>query len=507
MYENFYGFHTKPFSMLPDSEFFYRSKGHRFALSLLEYGLGDQTGFTIITGEIGSGKTTLLQYVLKYAQPSHTIGYITNTAELNNDLMRWISYAFGIANARESGVDAYASFVEFVRKRYSEGRDCVLIIDEAQLLDANTMESIRLLSNLNVGPQHVLKIILVGQPELLQTLARPDLIQFAQRVSANFHLKPLSLLETREYIRYRLRTAGGPEALLDETASDLVFIAGGGIPRQINILCDTALVYSYADSRRNVEVDTVISVLRDRSAARHIGSISIPANLDRAAIMRIIQQAREKEILASSEGDPNSAASLETGNVPIAARSATSSETGCKTSAKSSAAMGSQLENSSICAHHPRTVTDRAIGAASVTERTHVGSGSASQSLSASAEKPGSDVIQGTSSAHPREAPSTAKEVKLLEAEDRPTRKRENNLRPSKRLGLAPADDEADVRWGLTKSESKFPLVLWPTSDIARSSSRIRRRTLWIIGFVLFIGVLALGPRALGWISKVIPGM
>src|SRR5918994_2151392 len=182
MYEEFYGFRARPFSILPDADFLYLSKGHRFALSLLEYGLGSQTGFTVITGEIGSGKTTLVQYLLQNFAAEHTIGHITNTAELNTELLKWLLHAFGVQYSGENKVDLYQRLVDYIKQQYSEGHDCVLIIDEAQHLAAETLESLRLLSNINSGKEHLLKILLVGQPELSQTLARPDLVQFAQRI-------------------------------------------------------------------------------------------------------------------------------------------------------------------------------------------------------------------------------------------------------------------------------------------------------------------------------------
>src|ERR1044071_9466029 len=120
MYEEFYGFRTRPFSILPDSDFLYLSRGHRFALSLLEYGLGSQTGFTVIKGEIGSGKTTLVQYLLQNSAADHTVGHITNTAELNDDLLKWLLHAFGVKYGGESKVDLYQRFVDFVKLRYSE---------------------------------------------------------------------------------------------------------------------------------------------------------------------------------------------------------------------------------------------------------------------------------------------------------------------------------------------------------------------------------------------------
>lgn len=300
MYEDFYGFRTKPFSILPDAQFLYLSRGHRYALSLLEYGLGGQTGFTVVTGEIGSGKTTLVQHLLGKSAANHTIGLITNTAELNRDLMKWLLHAYGIDHRGADQVGQYQAFVDFVKQKYEAGCDCVLIIDEAQHLGPESLEALRLLSNINSGKDHLLKILLVGQPELLETLARPDLVQFRQRISANFHLKPLGLLETREYIRYRLKVAGGDETLFDDLSCDFIHIVGGGIPRQINLLCDTALIYGYADSRHDVDLDTVVGVLRDRASFQSLASVPPLGDLARTSIETLIREVREKEFARES---------------------------------------------------------------------------------------------------------------------------------------------------------------------------------------------------------------
>ena len=303
MYEEFYGFRTRPFSILPDADFLYLSKGHRFALSLLEYGLGSQTGFTVITGEIGSGKTTLVQYLLQNFAADHTIGHITNTAELNADLLKWLLQAFGVQSVGNSNVELYQQLVAYIKQQYAHGHDCVIIIDEAQHLTAETLESLRLLSNINIGKDHLLKIILVGQPELSQTLSRPDLVQFSQRISTSFHLKPLNLLETREYIRNRLKIAGGSESVFESLASDFIYMVSGGVPRQINILCDTALVYGFADGKRRVDLNTVLGVLRDRAAGQRVNEPHSIAALDRNLIEKMLKETREKEFAReASEG-------------------------------------------------------------------------------------------------------------------------------------------------------------------------------------------------------------
>lgn len=303
MYEEFFGFRTRPFSVLPDSEFLYLSRGHRFALSLLEFGLGDQTGYTVITGEIGSGKTTLVNHLLDRSAANHIIGLITNTAMINDAVMPWLFHAFDLPYASEDDVTAYKRLVGFLTERSENGQDCVLIIDEAQHLSHKTLETLRLISNINVGKRHLLKLILVGQPELLDTLARPDLTQFAQRISANFHLNSLNLLETREYIRTRLMIAGGVGTIFDDLACDFIFVVTGGTPRQINILCDTALIYAYAESQLYIDLDIVIAVLKDRATSQRLGLGSglTLEELDRARVEQSIGEVRKREFAKEAE--------------------------------------------------------------------------------------------------------------------------------------------------------------------------------------------------------------
>ena len=166
MYESFYGFREKPFSLLPDPGFLYFTRKHRLALAMLEYGLANQAGFTVISGDIGTGKTTLIRHLLNSLDQELTIGLITNTHQSIGELMQWVLLAFDLDYRDKSPVEMYRMLVDFVIEQYAQGRRTVLIVDEAQNLAVETLEELRMLSNINADKDQVLQIVLVGQPEL-----------------------------------------------------------------------------------------------------------------------------------------------------------------------------------------------------------------------------------------------------------------------------------------------------------------------------------------------------
>ena len=264
MYENFYNFREKPFSLLPDSGFLYLSEKHRMALTLLEYGLMNQAGFTVISGDIGTGKTTLIRQLLNQIDETIKVGLISNTHQTFGDLMQWIALAYDLPHHGKNKVELYQDFMDFIIREYAQGRRTVLIVDEAQNMSAETLEELRMLSNVNADKDQVLQVILVGQRELRDTLRRPDLVQFAQRIGVDYHLEPLGEQETIDYIRHRCTKAGGSTDLFSEEACQQVFKATGGVPRLINLLCDTALVYSYAEQREHIDAKLVSDVARDK---------------------------------------------------------------------------------------------------------------------------------------------------------------------------------------------------------------------------------------------------
>ncbi len=264
MYESFYNFQEKPFSLLPDSGFLYLSDKHRMALTLLEYGLMNQAGFTVISGDIGTGKTTLIRQLLNQIDDSIRVGLISNTHQTFGDLMQWIALAYDLPHHGKNKVELYQDFMDFIIQEYASGRRTVLIVDEAQNMSAETLEELRMLSNVNADKDQVLQVILVGQRELRDTLRRPDLIQFAQRIGVDYHLEPLGEQETMDYIRHRCEKAGGTADLFSDDACRQVFAATGGVPRLINLLCDTTLVYGYAEQHEHIDAGLVADVARDK---------------------------------------------------------------------------------------------------------------------------------------------------------------------------------------------------------------------------------------------------
>jgi type II secretory pathway predicted ATPase ExeA len=264
MYEAFYNLREKPFTLLPDPGFLFLSDKHRMALTLLEYGLMNQAGFTVISGDIGTGKTTLIRHLLDHMDREHTVGLISNTHREFGELLQWILLAFNLDHAGMNKVEMYQRFIDFIIDEYAHNRRTVLIVDEAQNMAAETLEELRMLSNVNADKDQALQVILVGQRELRDTLQRPDLVQFAQRISVDYHLQPLSEDEVAGYIRHRVEVAGGNPELFDAAACQAVHRFSGGVPRLINLLCDTALVYGYAQEQQPIDSALINDVAREK---------------------------------------------------------------------------------------------------------------------------------------------------------------------------------------------------------------------------------------------------
>ena len=264
MYESFYGFTEKPFSLLPDPDFLFLGKHHSSALNLLEYGLVNQAGFTVITGHIGCGKTTLIRALLNRMEQDVTVGLISNAHESFGELLEWVLLAFDLEQQGKSKVERYRTFIDFLIAEYGRNRRTILIVDEAQNLSAATLEELRMLSNVNADKDQVLQLILVGQPELLDTLRRPDLVQFAQRVAVDYFLEPLSEVETKDYVRHRLTVAGVDPGLFRPGAFPPIYRFSKGVPRLINLICDLSLVYGFGAGRRRIAQDIVEEVVLDK---------------------------------------------------------------------------------------------------------------------------------------------------------------------------------------------------------------------------------------------------
>lgn len=265
MYESFYGLKEKPFSIQPDPEFLFFSLRHSMAYAMLEYGVQNRAGFSVICGDIGCGKTTLVRHLLNNLGDELTVGIVYNTHEQIDDLLGWIMLSFNQSYEGKSNLALYDAFQQFLIKCYTENKRVVLIVDEAQNLSPAALESLRMLSNINADKDQLLQIILVGQPQLRDLLRRPDLQQFFQRVSVDFFIPPLESFEADKYIHHRLHIAGRDTVLFTPAATRLIGEAAKGIPRSINILCDTALVYGYSTNAEKIDVGLVREVIKDRA--------------------------------------------------------------------------------------------------------------------------------------------------------------------------------------------------------------------------------------------------
>jgi general secretion pathway protein A len=264
MYEEFYHFTDKPFTLSPDPSFLYLGKSHRRAMNILEYGVESDSGITVISGEVGTGKTTLVRNLLSQLGDDYTVGMITNTQKDFGNLLKWVLNSFGIDADETDHVKLYKILLEFITREHGAGRRVVLIIDEAQNLGKRALEDIRMLTNINVDKDVALQLILVGQPELVEMLRKKELRQFAQRVSADYLLQPLTFKETENYIRHRIKTVGGDDDLFAQTAYATVYYHSGGIPRIINTICDMALVYGFADEAPRIRKELILDAIRDR---------------------------------------------------------------------------------------------------------------------------------------------------------------------------------------------------------------------------------------------------
>lgn len=233
-------------------------------MNILEYGIESSSGITVISGEVGTGKTTLVRQLLSELGEDYTVGMITNTQQDFGDLLKWVLLSYGVETEETDRIKLYRQLVDFITHEYRSGRNVLLIIDEAQNLGSEALEDIRMLTNINVDKDMVLQLILVGQPELVELLRRKELRQFAQRVSADYLLQPLSFSETERYIRHRIKVAGGDEDLFAQTAFATVYYHSGGIPRVINTICDMALVYGYADEAPRIRKEVILDAIRDR---------------------------------------------------------------------------------------------------------------------------------------------------------------------------------------------------------------------------------------------------
>jgi len=256
MYERFYELRERPFALSPDPDYLYPSRVHREALDYLRYGLESHAGFVVITGEIGSGKTTLLQTLVRGLDSQTTVGRIVNTMLEPRELLETIMIDLGLDPTGKTKPLLLRDLAQYLVDQRLAGRMVLLVIDEAQNLSLAALEELRMLSNLETEKSKLLQIVLIGQPNLREKLDAPELEQLRQRVTVSYHLQPLDAHETAKYINHRLRRAAtGTPVEFPPEATDAIHARSRGVPRIINVICDAALVFGYAEERRAVELE------------------------------------------------------------------------------------------------------------------------------------------------------------------------------------------------------------------------------------------------------------
>jgi general secretion pathway protein A len=318
MYLNHFNLAERPFSITPDPRFLYMSACHREALAHLLYGLGEGGGFVQLTGEVGTGKTTICRCLMEQVPKNVDIAVILNPKITAEELIATVLDELGVDYAHEIHSIKILTDVlnEHLLKTYAQGRRTVLIIDEAQNLSAEVLEQIRLLTNLETATQKLLQIILIGQPELREMLARDEMRQLAQRVTARYHLEPISRADTGAYIQHRLQVCGTSHVLFNKGAIDQIHRLSGGIPRLINVLCDRAMLGAYVEGKSYVDREIVRKAAEEVLEHRHeeavrnrwlplaTGGLALTALLAVVLYFRPWQQVDLGVMLSASEPQP-----------------------------------------------------------------------------------------------------------------------------------------------------------------------------------------------------------
>jgi general secretion pathway protein A len=265
MYLSYFGFTEAPFSIAPDPRYLFMSQRHQEALAHLLYGVNGEGGIVLLTGEVGAGKTTICRCLLEQIPASCDVAYVFNPKLTVEELLSTICVEFGIAvPAGNASIKVFVDCINaYLLASHAAGRHTVLIIDEAQNLSADVLEQMRLLTNLETSKRKLLQIVLLGQPELADMLARPELRQLAQRIVARYHLEPLTKSETAAYVRHRLEIAGTQHMLFPPALIGRLYGLSGGVPRVINLLCDRALLGTFVQGREKVDRATLAQAAKE----------------------------------------------------------------------------------------------------------------------------------------------------------------------------------------------------------------------------------------------------
>ncbi|MEN3277272.1 MAG: ral secretion pathway protein [Massilia sp.] len=334
MYNNYFSLKQAPFSIAPDPRYLFMSERHREALAHLLYGIDSGGGFVLLTGEIGAGKTTVCRCFIEQIPDNCRLAYIFNPKLTVGELLESVCEEFGIAPlAGQAGIKAYVDAINAcLLESHAQGRNNVLVIDEAQNLAPEVLEQLRLLTNLETSERKLLQIILIGQPELRTMLARPELEQLAQRVIARYHLGPLSEPETGAYIAHRMAVAGAQGApVFPPVVVPLVHKLTGGVPRRINLVCDRALLGAYVENSREVTRTIVRTAAAEVFASEQAAPVRAPrwplvaggvlagAALSAAAAWQVLPHAGESAAPAQSAAGPAQADRVQGAQGPAAA--------------------------------------------------------------------------------------------------------------------------------------------------------------------------------------------
>lgn len=263
MYIDYFGLRDYPFRITPDTDYLYMSTAHSRAKAYMEYAIFNREGFVVITGEIGSGKTTLIKKLLTEITDDVIVAKIFQTQLDEVELLQAILVEFGLNPFSAKKVELLNMLNQFLVNSYLDGKQVLLIIDDAQNLSKRVLEEITMLSGVETQKEKILHVILAGQPELNHKLEAPDMEQLLQRVSLRYHVRALSLEETSEYVEHRLKIAGSDKNIFTNDLYPMIHEYTGGIPRLINTLCDTVLTCAYADNKPVIDLAELSSALKE----------------------------------------------------------------------------------------------------------------------------------------------------------------------------------------------------------------------------------------------------